>query len=74
MLTKCRSCLYFSKARFGECLKFGKKLEEGFYKALECRQNETMCGSLARWYLERTRPNSTNETRVPGSGANDVGR
>ena len=63
MLAKCRSCLYFSR---GQCLKFGK----GFYSALECRQNENKCGSLARWYLERTGSKKNNEDNVSGSGAN----
>jgi len=71
MLNKCRSCLYFSKAR---CLKFGKKLEEGFYTALECRQNENKCGSQARWYLERLNTGTSNAVDVHGGKADGNGR
>jgi hypothetical protein len=73
-MIKCRTCVYFSRALYGDCLRFGKRFEEGFYSALECRKDENKCGSLARWYLERTVPKKTNETRVHDSGAYDVGR
>ena len=70
MLSKCRTCLYFSMAG---CLKFGKQFEEGFYSALECRKNELKCGARARWYLERSKPLKGNAVDVH-SGTPDGNR
>jgi hypothetical protein len=72
-MLKCRSCVYFSK-NTEECLKFGKKLVNGFYSALECRANENKCGHSARWYLEKLKPKKSNAPDMHDSGAYDVGR
>ncbi len=52
-IRKCHKCIYFSRSRDSECLKFGKRFVEGFYSILECRRDETKCGLKARWFLEK---------------------
>ncbi len=74
MLLKCRSCVYFSSAMNGACLKFGKKFVDGFYMALECRMNENKCGQAARWYLEKNEPLIRNEARVQSPPPDGRGR
>jgi hypothetical protein len=72
-LTKCKSCLYFSRDTF-ECLKFGKKLVPEFYSALVCRLDESKCGTSARWYLEKLQSHIKRDEVDVHSGGSDEKR
>jgi hypothetical protein len=74
MIAQCRTCVYFSSSMNGACLRFGKKFVDGFYSALECRNDETKCGYRARCYLEKLGPKKSNAPDVHDSGAYGVGR
>jgi len=65
--------MYYS-GQSGDCLKFGRRFIEAFYKAVECRKDEMKCGKNARWYLEKLKGNESNEAGVSDSKAHVIGR